>query len=67
MNDRDPLTFTVNETARELRIGRNKVYDLIRAGDLPALHIGRAIRVPVSALRAWLESNISNTERHTNP
>lgn len=67
MNDREPLTFTVNETARELRVGRNTVYELIRAGELPALHIGRAIRVPVSALRAWLESNTSNTERNTNP
>lgn len=56
------LTLTVAETAQALRVGRNTVYELIRQGELPALRIGRAIRVPERGLREWLEAQ-SNTER----
>jgi excisionase family DNA binding protein len=43
-------TYTVEETARILRIGRNSAYDAIRAGAIPALRIGRRIVVPRVAL-----------------
>lgn len=55
-----PLLLTVRETALSLRVGRNRVYELIRTGDIPAVRIGRAIRVPEKGLVEWLESN---TER----
>lgn len=49
-----PDVLTVPEVARLLRIGRNAAYDLIGDGELYGRHIGRAIRVPKSAVVAYL-------------
>lgn len=49
------LLLTVEEAARSLSIGRSKAYELIAAGDLEAVHIGRSTRVPVSALQDLLD------------
>jgi len=38
-----------------LAVGRTTVYELIGAGDLEAVHIGRSVRVPVDALRAFVD------------
>lgn len=45
-----PLTLTVCETAELLRLSRNKTYDLIRAGAIPCLRLGRRLLVPRVAL-----------------
>lgn len=52
MNDRALLR--VEEVARLLGIGRSKAYELVATGDLPALRIGRLIRVPRHALDRWI-------------
>lgn len=46
--------LTVPETAARLRVASKSVYGLIRAGKLQAVHVGRAIRVTVSALDEFL-------------
>lgn len=51
------LAYTVAETARALHLGRNTIYDLIRAGQLPVIRVGRAIRIPSTALDEWIDSN----------
>jgi len=38
-----------------LSVGRTTVYELIGAGDLEAVHIGRAVRVPLVELHAFVE------------
>ncbi len=43
-------TYTVDEVAERLGIGRNAAYDAIRRRELPALRIGRRIVVPRAAL-----------------
>lgn len=48
-------TITVEEAAALLRIGRNTAYDAIRAGQIPALRLGRRLLVPVPALTRMLE------------
>lgn len=52
MNDKALLR--VEEVARLLGIGRSKAYELVATGDLPALRIGRLIRVPRHALDRWI-------------
>ncbi len=49
------LLLSVEQAARALGIGRSKAYELIAAGDLEAVHIGRATRVPVAALQDLLD------------
>lgn len=47
--------LTVPEAAEELRIPRNRCYDLIAVGDLPAVRIGeRSIRVNRRELERFL-------------
>ena len=44
------LLLTIPEAAAQLRIGRSTVYELINAGQLEVVHIGRSARVPVEAV-----------------
>ena len=50
------LLATPEEAARALRIGRSKVYDLIRSGALVSVKIGGSRRIPVEALRRYVQS-----------
>ncbi|RBM16838.1 helix-turn-helix domain-containing protein [Streptomyces sp. PT12] len=50
--------LTVPEVMARLRLGRTAVYELIRSGRLSSLTIGRARRVPVSALDDFIANEI---------
>ncbi|MER7200759.1 hypothetical protein CG723_43290 [Streptomyces sp. CB01635] len=43
------VLLTVEEAARRLRIGRTTCYQLIRAGELESVPVGRLRRVPADA------------------
>jgi excisionase family DNA binding protein len=49
------LLLSVEEAGRALGLGRSKTYELIAAGDLEVVHIGRSARVPVAAIEAFVE------------
>lgn len=51
----DKLLFTVPEVAEMVGLGRSKLYELIAAGELESVRIGRATRVPASALIRFVE------------
>jgi len=46
----------VDEVASQLRISRSEVYALVREGLLPALRVGRSIRLDERALRDFIAS-----------
>jgi excisionase family DNA binding protein len=46
--------LTIEEAAEVLRIGRSAAYEAARRGELPAVRIGRTVRVPRRALEALL-------------
>lgn len=48
------LLLSIREAGRALGIGRSKMYELIAAGELETVHIGRAVRVPVDAIEAFV-------------
>ncbi len=48
--------LTVAEVAEYLRINPQTVYRKAKAGELPAVRIGRAIRFRRTELDAWLKS-----------
>lgn len=50
-----PLLMSVAETMRELRIGRTKVFDLARTGELERVHIGRCTRYTTRSVLALAE------------
>ncbi len=53
-NDRR-LLLTVREAAVVLAIGRTTLYQLIADGQVRTVHIGRAVRVPVAELEAFVD------------
>ncbi len=57
-----PLLLKVPEAAKLLQIGRDRIYELVASGRLPALHFGRTIRIPRDALVRFIE-----TESHEQP
>ncbi len=50
------LLLRIPEAAKALGLGRTKIYELIAAGELPVIHVGRAVRVSVTALQKWVEA-----------
>jgi len=58
MSDKDttPLTITVSEAARRLGIGRSAAYQAVALKQIPAVRIGRLLRVPVKALERTLDT-----------
>ena len=48
-------TASVDELARVIPCGRQQAYELIHSGRVRSIRIGRAIKVPTSAIRAFLE------------
>ena len=46
--------LTVKDVARRLSIGRTTVYELIARGELAAVRIGRARRIPASAVERFI-------------
>ena len=59
MND-DALLLTVPETAKLLRISRNLAYELVARGELPAIRLGRVIRIPRDELTARIRARASD-------
>ena len=50
-----PMLLRIPEVAAELGLGRSSVYQLIQAGELPVVHIGRSVRVARADLVAWVD------------
>src|SRR4051812_43085162 len=56
---RERLLLTVVEAAAMLGVGRTKAYELIAGGELQVVHIGRAARVPLAAVRRYVDGLVS--------
>lgn len=53
----DKKTLTIPEAARVLGIGRSAAYEAARTGEIPTIHIGRRILVPIVGLERLLDSD----------
>jgi len=53
-NVEDAPLLTVQEAAQLLRIGRSLAYHLVARGEIPAIRLGKAIRIPRDALNEWV-------------
>lgn len=51
-----PMLLTIPEAARLLAVGRTTLYALIGRGELQAVAIGRARRIPRAALQEFVEA-----------
>jgi excisionase family DNA binding protein len=57
----DRLMLRPTEAADAIGVSRSKAYELIARGDIPSVKVGGCVRVPVKALNAWIERQL--TER----
>lgn len=48
--------LTVSEMAKELKIGRNKAYELISSNEVKYIKIGKQIRIPYICLQDWINN-----------
>ena len=62
-----PLLLRPAEAARILDLSRSTIYELMRAGELPFLHIGRAARIPRWAIETWIEERMALEGLHRPP
>ena len=51
-----PLVLTVPETAKKLRVGIGRCYELARCGRLRSIKVGKRILVPRDALFEFLDA-----------
>jgi excisionase family DNA binding protein len=60
------LTFTVDEAAAILGIGRNTAYEAIRRREIPSVRFGRRLLVPRNALENLLAAATRQPARADN-
>ena len=54
----EPLLVRVEEAARILSLSRSTIYEMMDSGELPSVRWGTARRIPMAALRAWVERHL---------
>jgi len=58
----DPL-LTVHAAAKYLELKEWHVGELLRSGTIPSVRLGRALRVRVSALEAYIAANTKQADK----
>jgi excisionase family DNA binding protein len=51
-----PITATINDTAKALGLGRTSIYSLIREGRLEAIKLGRRTLIKVESIHRLIAS-----------
>jgi excisionase family DNA binding protein len=46
----DPICVRVNDAARMIGVGRTKLYELIAAGEIETVKLGKATRITIASL-----------------
>lgn len=59
----EKLLLRVNETAKLIGLGKSKTYDLIAKGELPAVRIGKCVRVHAEKLHEWVNAQLTSPEK----
>ncbi len=47
------------EAARRLSLGKTRLYELLGSGAIPSVRVGKLRRIPTRALRAYVDSLVS--------
>lgn len=52
------LLLRPGEAAIAIGVSRSRVYELIASNTIPSVRLGTSVRVPVDALRAWIQEQL---------
>ena len=55
----EPICVKVNDAARMIGVGRTKLYELIAAGAVDVVKLGKSTRITTASLRNLVERNVS--------
>jgi excisionase family DNA binding protein len=55
----EKLLLRPAEAAEVIGVSRSRAYELIGSGQIPSIRIGGSVRVPVAALRAWIDERLA--------
>ena len=61
----EKLLLKVPEAAELVGLGRSKLYELMQAGQIPVIRIGRGVRIPASGLREWVARQAEDASERT--
>ena len=53
MNEK--LTYSVEEAAKRIGLGKNAIYELAKAGKIPVIRVGRRYIISAEKFDAWFE------------
>ncbi|MDQ1047370.1 helix-turn-helix domain-containing protein [Streptomyces sp. V4I2] len=59
MTTATPELLTVSDVMARLKVGRSKVYDLIRSHRLASIKIDGARRIPADAVRDFIQNQLA--------
>jgi len=62
-DDPEKLLLKPKKAFELLDIGRSTGYAMIASGELPSVRIGRAVRVPLNALKQWIERQTNKGDK----
>jgi excisionase family DNA binding protein len=51
----EKLLLRPAEVSELTGVGKSKTYELIAAGVIPSVRIGKSVRVPADALKRWID------------
>jgi excisionase family DNA binding protein len=60
----ESILLRVEEVAELLGLGRTKVFEMLAAGDLPTVRIGRCLRVPRENVERWVRDQVARAPEH---
>jgi excisionase family DNA binding protein len=55
----NPLLLSIEESAAQLRIGRSRMFDLIRRGEVLSVKVGGSRRIPYDSLRDYVRKLVA--------
>lgn len=67
VSNRDRLTVTVNDALAMLGIGRTRFYELVKAGEIQTIKLGRRRLVQVASLQRLASEGYKPPPRYVKP
>jgi excisionase family DNA binding protein len=61
MNNNEPISIlSLEDVCKQLTLGKNAVYNLIRTGQIKAFRIKRIWKIPQSSVNEYVQKMINN-------
>jgi excisionase family DNA binding protein len=52
------LLLSPDETCEMIGVRRSTLYQMLDAGEIPSIRVGRLRRIPLDRLRAWIDERL---------